>query len=92
MSYVRFSRGYSDVYVFETTVGGNDMLCCCGCFLEKVTGQESYVCATADEMVFHLRCHQEVGDLVPEHVIPNVTERTEMQFIMGERAKLEPTP
>lgn len=36
MSYARFGWGGSDVYVFGTTIGGQDKLVCCACWLNPI--------------------------------------------------------
>lgn len=59
MSYARFASEGSDVYVY-LDVGG--YLCCCACGL----GASSQKIQTTEEMIAHLRKHQEAGDTVPE--------------------------
>lgn len=80
MSYARASEPGSDVYVFLTTGG----LECCGCDLRaRVVVEPDAVRShglTTDEMIAHLRRHQDVGD--------GVTEET-FWLIEGDRAEID---
>ncbi len=68
MSYSRFGRNDSDVYVFVSSSGHLE---CCGCILQASEYVENQF-KTTDEMVAHLRRHIDAGHTVPEHVIPNL--------------------
>ena len=59
MSYCRFTED-SDVYVFPSVYGGIE---CCACSLSSPGKNVSF--PTQEEMIEHLREHQDTGDLVP---------------------------
>lgn len=55
----------SDVYVFEHTSGG---IACCMCDLSESAFGE-FRCATATEMVRHLRAHVAAGHHLPSELL-----------------------
>lgn len=71
MSYVRWSspghpHSYdSSVYIYDNVSGG---ITCCGCDLSD----DSWNCATAEEMIAHVEQHIAHGDAVPDFVIPRL--------------------
>lgn len=69
MSFARFGR-HSDVYVFEDANG------CYACLKCKSTPPE-FRCATAPEMVAHLREHQRRGDKVPPEAIVEIEQENQ---------------
>jgi hypothetical protein len=81
MSYTRFRRGASDVYVFEHVLG---VLVCEMCLLQKTCpdpyGGECPVSARAwcarrrSSMLAHLRRHRRAGHLVPDEVFGLLAE------------------
>ena len=64
MSYARWTKGYSDVYVFAHADGG---IKCCGCALEPEPWSSFYA-DTSGEMLIHLAEHKDKGHLVPEGI------------------------
>ena len=89
MSYARFGWDGSDVYVF-THVGG--FIECCGCWLADDDTEEYYHYAsfqayTTQEMVDHLKKHEETGHTVPSDVYDRLWEDHEenMKFIEEKR-------
>lgn len=60
MSFARFGRDGSHVYVFRTEKGVE----CCGCILDR-TGFYSFITDRGDLMLAHLNRHREKGGHVP---------------------------
>lgn len=75
MSYCRFLD--ADVYVFMS-VGG--WLECCGCWLADEEEGNAYTASTTQQMVEHLRRHEEIGHLVPPHVYDELWADDEENF------------
>jgi len=90
MSYARFGSGGSDVYVFLNARGFLD---CCSCILQErewVYNEDSFLgywedvepiiqnqFKTTQEMLDHLRIHQEAGDLICQDTIDELIEDQE---------------
>lgn len=89
MSYARFGWDGSDVYVF-VSVGG--WIECCACILHE-EDWASFQAKETQEMVDHLKKHQESGHHVPESVFERLWEEHEenMEYIAKETAKREQT-
>ena len=61
MSYCRFTRGVSDLYIINTSYG---VIQCLGCPLHGSVSIE-----TRTEMIAHVKEHIEAGHLVPPYVL-----------------------
>lgn len=88
MSYVRFSQD-SSVYVYLDVSG---YLCCCGCALVDDGSLGLY---TTEDMLAHLRAHENAGHAVPERAYMSLrADQVENDaWILAERAKKEhPAP
>jgi hypothetical protein len=72
MSYVRFLE--ADVYVYMDVSG---YLVCCWCSMEPDTSFQAY---STQEMIDHLRKHQEKDDYVPDHVFTHLADDDELNF------------
>jgi hypothetical protein len=81
MSYARFKKDESDVYIF----GGEKELICCGCsllpigelvydrwFEDWVPEGTFYTTPKYSEMIEHVKQHISKGDKVPEDTIPHL--------------------
>lgn len=66
MSYARFFRGESDVYVYADVAGG---ITCCWCALG-----DTITFVTSGEMIQHLTEHRAKGNLVPDHTFDQILE------------------
>jgi len=73
MSYARFGEG--DVYVYAVKGGVACVMCSFGDMMETGFRAES-----TQEMVDHLAAHQKVGDLVPEHTVPDLWRDDALNF------------
>lgn len=67
MSYARFRRGVSDVYVYLDCGG---YLNCCGCWLSEFS-QPFY---TTPDMVAHLEEHRAAGHVVPVNLVADLED------------------
>ena len=65
MSYCRFTKDYSDVYIISHIDGY--LLCYC-------TLKGSFNTILRSEMILHVAWHKAQGDLVPDYVIERLTE------------------
>jgi len=86
MSYCRFAWDGSDVYVFPTNNGQEDVIECCGC---KLVGHEwgHFDCKTPEEMIAHLAEHRKAGHFVPFYAIERLWEE-----ITGADKPVHPEP
>lgn len=77
MSYIRFGEHESDVYVYESTRGVH---CCLCSLLDPVNlgDQTCEIFRTGEAAAEHLLEHVRRGDVVPEYVVDDVRERTEV--------------
>lgn len=78
MAYSRFFD--SDVYVFMS-VGG--WLECCGCWLsdpDDGDGSMSFTAKSTEEMIAHLKRHDELGFYVPENIYDELWTDDEENF------------
>jgi hypothetical protein len=67
VSYCRFSEG-SDLYLFDATLEGRHVICCCGCDLPDGEYLE------LEAVVAHVERHRANGDQVPEEVLDLLAE------------------
>jgi hypothetical protein len=63
MSYSRFLE--ADVYVFMTP---NNYLYCCACWLDERMEQSGFCAFKTQDMVDHLKVHEEAGHRVPSDI------------------------
>jgi hypothetical protein len=63
MSYSRFGRDGSYVYIFKAIYGGWE---CCGCILNHEEG--GFIAPTREELLEHIKEHRQAGHVVPEYV------------------------
>ena len=72
MSYCRFGVN-SDAYVFEHVRGGYE--CCACCLADTALG--SFLCATPNEMIEHLRKHVAAGHQIPATAFARLRRQAE---------------
>lgn len=66
MSYSRFLE--ADVYVFMHTGG---YLYCCACWLDERLEQTGFCAFKTQDMVDHLKVHEEAGHRIPSDIYDN---------------------
>ena len=90
MSYARFGWEGSDVYVFATPSGGEEVIECCGCNLATPIkldpplvdlfgivheySSSSFYADYPGEMISHLNIHIAKGQTVPEYTLDRLRE------------------
>lgn len=68
MSYCRWGEG-SNLYIFGTTVHGQDVIECCGCLLTDTVELDAYYANNAYDMLNHVFEHIKAGHRVPDYTL-----------------------
>jgi hypothetical protein len=75
MAYSRFLE--ADVYVFMHTGG---YLYCCACWLEEGFEQRGFSAFKTQDMIDHLKLHEETGHRVPSDIYENLLKDNATNF------------
>jgi hypothetical protein len=80
MSYARFGWDNSDVYVYMSVSG---FLECCGCLLVPLKDEFDapvFYGRSTQEMIDHLKRHEEAGENVPQDIYESLWEDDKENF------------